>query len=544
MFLHGGWLHVIGNMWFLSVFGDNVEDALGHLRFLLLYLGGGAAAALAHALVEPAVHGADGGRLGGDRRGPRRLPRVVSRGADPHPWSSSASLSPSPSCRRRLFLGFWFVFQFLQGALSLAAAAPGRRRRVVRPHRRLRLPGRRGLADPGAARLRQPAPRFQVWYRHRSRRSLRFAATYPCCAGRRSHMAVPLLDLTRQYAAAARATSVRPSTGSATASASSSAPRSRRFEREAARALGVAHAVGVSSGTDALLAALMALGVGPGDEVDHHRRSPSSPPPACVARLGATPGLRRHRPGRLLHRPVPGAAAALTPRTKGDHPGPPLRPVRRHGRDRWRRPATVPIDRGLRPVVGRDLERPAARRHRPASGASRSSRRRTSAASATAGWSPPTTASSPRSSRSCAMHGQPGAYEHHVGRRQLPPRRPPGRRAAGQAAARRGVDRGASAQRRALPDACSPRPDWPTWSGFRRAMPGRGHTLQPVRGAGRRGATSSRPLAAARASAARSTTRCRSTCSRASPTSACARETSRCPSRRAARSWPCRSSPS
>ena len=37
-FLHGGWLHIIGNMWFLGVFGDNVEDRLGHLRFLLFYL--------------------------------------------------------------------------------------------------------------------------------------------------------------------------------------------------------------------------------------------------------------------------------------------------------------------------------------------------------------------------------------------------------------------------------------------------------------------------------------------------------------------------
>jgi membrane associated rhomboid family serine protease len=52
MFLHGGWLHIIGNMWFLYVFGDNVESALGHIRYLLLYVGGGTAAALAHAVAE------------------------------------------------------------------------------------------------------------------------------------------------------------------------------------------------------------------------------------------------------------------------------------------------------------------------------------------------------------------------------------------------------------------------------------------------------------------------------------------------------------
>ena len=38
IFMHGGWLHVIGNMWFLWIFGDNVEDRLGHVKFLLFYL--------------------------------------------------------------------------------------------------------------------------------------------------------------------------------------------------------------------------------------------------------------------------------------------------------------------------------------------------------------------------------------------------------------------------------------------------------------------------------------------------------------------------
>src|SRR5512134_128691 len=38
MFLHGGWMHLIGNMWFLWIFGNNVEDAMGHLRFVVFYL--------------------------------------------------------------------------------------------------------------------------------------------------------------------------------------------------------------------------------------------------------------------------------------------------------------------------------------------------------------------------------------------------------------------------------------------------------------------------------------------------------------------------
>ena len=48
MFMHGGWMHLIGNMWFLWIFGDNVEDRLGHLSYLVLYLVGGLAGALTH----------------------------------------------------------------------------------------------------------------------------------------------------------------------------------------------------------------------------------------------------------------------------------------------------------------------------------------------------------------------------------------------------------------------------------------------------------------------------------------------------------------
>jgi membrane associated rhomboid family serine protease len=71
MFLHGGWLHLIGNMWFLWLFGNNVEDSMGHLRFLVFYLICGVAAALAQVLAAPSsivpmvgASGAIGGVMG------------------------------------------------------------------------------------------------------------------------------------------------------------------------------------------------------------------------------------------------------------------------------------------------------------------------------------------------------------------------------------------------------------------------------------------------------------------------------------------------
>ena len=53
MFLHGGWMHLIGNMWFLWVYGDNVEDVLGHGKYLAFYLLCGVAAALTQYAVDP-----------------------------------------------------------------------------------------------------------------------------------------------------------------------------------------------------------------------------------------------------------------------------------------------------------------------------------------------------------------------------------------------------------------------------------------------------------------------------------------------------------
>ncbi len=53
LFLHGGWMHLVSNLLYLWIFGDNVEDSMGHIRFLLFYLACGLAASFTHALVEP-----------------------------------------------------------------------------------------------------------------------------------------------------------------------------------------------------------------------------------------------------------------------------------------------------------------------------------------------------------------------------------------------------------------------------------------------------------------------------------------------------------
>src|SRR5262245_26119197 len=53
MSLHGGWLHLIGNMWYLWIFGDNVQDRMGHARFLVFYLASGIVAALLHSALMP-----------------------------------------------------------------------------------------------------------------------------------------------------------------------------------------------------------------------------------------------------------------------------------------------------------------------------------------------------------------------------------------------------------------------------------------------------------------------------------------------------------
>jgi membrane associated rhomboid family serine protease len=120
IFLHGSWLHLGGNMLYLWVFGDNVEDAMGHGLFLLFYLLTGVVAALAHVLTQanstvPLVgaSGAIAGVLGAYLiLYPRaRILSLIFLGI-------FARLVELPAA---LVLGLWFVLQVLQGVGTLAA---------------------------------------------------------------------------------------------------------------------------------------------------------------------------------------------------------------------------------------------------------------------------------------------------------------------------------------------------------------------------------------------------------------------------------------
>ncbi len=119
MFLHGSWMHIIGNMWFLYIFGDNVEDRFGHLGYLLFYLGCGLAAGLAHLLTNalspiPTVgaSGAIAGVMGGYLLS---YPRAKVLTLIPFIYLQIVVL-PAP-----IFLGIWFLMQLMQGTFSIGA---------------------------------------------------------------------------------------------------------------------------------------------------------------------------------------------------------------------------------------------------------------------------------------------------------------------------------------------------------------------------------------------------------------------------------------
>jgi membrane associated rhomboid family serine protease len=121
MFLHASWLHIIGNMWVLWIFGDNIEDYLGHFKYLLFYLTSGLGAGLLHILFNPNS----------------RLPSVGASGAIAGVMGAYFVLYP----RARVLtivpliifftfwwlpawivLGYWFLVQFLSGAATSIAA--------------------------------------------------------------------------------------------------------------------------------------------------------------------------------------------------------------------------------------------------------------------------------------------------------------------------------------------------------------------------------------------------------------------------------------
>ena len=144
MFLHGGFWHLFGNMLYLWIFGDNVEDAMGHWRFAIFYLLCGAVAGLTHAAVEPAS----------------QIPTIGASGAVSGVLGAYFLLHPKRGVWILVFfmpmplprLGRARALDRLPG-LQRADRRPGRRRgRVVRPHRRLRSRCVAGAADAEARR--------------------------------------------------------------------------------------------------------------------------------------------------------------------------------------------------------------------------------------------------------------------------------------------------------------------------------------------------------------------------------------------------------
>ena len=124
VFLHGGWMHFLGNMWFLYIFGDNVEDRIGHVGYLLFYLGGGAAASFAHLLASPdgtvPTIGASGAIAAVMGAYYVLYPRAKVLTAVPIFYFLEIILLPAP-----VFLGVWFLIQSLQGTLSITSATSG-----------------------------------------------------------------------------------------------------------------------------------------------------------------------------------------------------------------------------------------------------------------------------------------------------------------------------------------------------------------------------------------------------------------------------------
>jgi len=122
MFLHGGWLHVLGNMLYLYIFGDNVEDRLGHLRYLLFYLLCGAAAGATQALSSPGsavpMVGASGAIAGVS--GAYFLFFPTARVVTLVPIFLFLQVVEIPAV---FFLLIWFLWQLMSGVATLGSRA-------------------------------------------------------------------------------------------------------------------------------------------------------------------------------------------------------------------------------------------------------------------------------------------------------------------------------------------------------------------------------------------------------------------------------------
>jgi membrane associated rhomboid family serine protease len=121
-FLHGGWMHLIGNMWFLHIFGDNVEDKMGHLAYLLFYLTCGMLANIAQFLADPGMNGPIIGASGA-------IAGVMGAYLYLFPYARVNSLLllgivpiflKVPAL---IYVGFWFLLNTLSASFPIDAAA-------------------------------------------------------------------------------------------------------------------------------------------------------------------------------------------------------------------------------------------------------------------------------------------------------------------------------------------------------------------------------------------------------------------------------------
>jgi membrane associated rhomboid family serine protease len=114
MFLHGSWMHILGNMWFMWIFGNNVEDAMGRARFVVFYLLTGVAAALTQVFITPAsavpMLGASGAISGVMGAYIVLYPRVRVFMLVPLGFLLTSFAWPA-----WMMLGYWLVLQFVSG---------------------------------------------------------------------------------------------------------------------------------------------------------------------------------------------------------------------------------------------------------------------------------------------------------------------------------------------------------------------------------------------------------------------------------------------
>ena len=122
MFLHGSWLHLISNMLALYIFGDNIEDRLGHLGYLLFYLLGGVAAGLLHVLTNSGSYVPTVGASGA-------ISAVLGAYILLYPYARVMTIIPIFFFIRIvqipavIYLGFWFISQLFNGTVSIVSNA-------------------------------------------------------------------------------------------------------------------------------------------------------------------------------------------------------------------------------------------------------------------------------------------------------------------------------------------------------------------------------------------------------------------------------------